>query len=400
MLELIGTFVAIYPMFMSLIWILGSVMKKKYSVCENEELSEYPRISILLPCYNEEKTIEDTVNGLLDLDYDDYEIVMINDKSTDNTLEIMKKIVSNHSDKSIRYIDMPKNGGKARGLNYALKTIESEYVMVVDSDSYVERNAVKKMMNKLLSNKKNAAVTGAPIIRNRTSVLGKLQTLEYVGIIGNIKKAQSFFFNKIMTISGVLVIYRKEALKDIDGFDPSAMTEDINATWRLYSKGWNVAYQPNAHCYILAPESIKGLIKQRRRWAVGGLEVLINFFHRIFTGSIGERFLIMEMIFGYMWAIGLIVSTLNFIITVSISTCYPVNGMILFIYMVIGIIQFEIGCFEDGEYGDFSFSDKLLIPLYIFMYWLVNLITSLQALYSVYFSKSGDGKWESSDRGL
>lgn len=401
LLGLIGNFVAIYPIIMSTVWIMGSILLEKFGEVDEKTLNVFPKIAILLPCYNEEQTVEDTVEGLLDLDYPNYEIWMINDKSTDNTLLKMHEIQEKFQDKiNIHIVDMPENGGKARGLNHTIKLVDAEYVMVVDSDCYVEAQAVKRLMAKLLSDERYAAVTGSPIIRNRTSILGKLQTLEYVGIIGNIKKAQSFFFNKIMTISGVLVIYKKAALEDIGGFDPSAMTEDINATWRLYSNNWLVAYEPNAHCYILAPESVKGLIKQRKRWAIGGLEVLLTFFKRIKNGTFGEKFLLCEMIFGYIWAIGLVTTTISFVLGINTIHNYPLNGSIMFLYMMLGLIQFEIGCIRDGDYGYFSLADKALIPIYIFAYWLVNLITSLQALYNVYFNTSGDGKWESSDRGI
>lgn len=399
-IDVIGIFVATYPIIMSILWISGSFFSKILDYYTVKKLKEYPAISILLPCYNEEKTIEDTVDGLMQIDYPKYTLYMINDKSTDNTLEKMNYLIKKYPDKNLKIVDMPKNGGKARGLNYALQFVEDDYVMVVDSDSYIEKGAVKSLLDKLMVSDDIAAVTGAPIIRNRTTLLGRLQTLEYAGIISHIKRAQAFYFHKIMTISGVLVVYRKSALEKIGGFNPNAMTEDINATWSFYRKGMRVEYQPNAHCYILAPESVKGLVKQRSRWAIGGLETLCENIKGLFNGSFGQRCLLIEMICGYVWAISLIISLCNYGLSTIFSGELNINIFLFFIYIIIGIIQFYLGSYDDQEFGFFSISDLALIPFYLFFYWLLNLVTSVQALYTVFFSNTTNGKWESSDRGL
>lgn len=400
---IIGSFVVFYPVFMSLFWMIGSLYhRQSLKLKALPKINSYPKVSILLPCFNEEKTIENTVISLLGLDYPDYEIIMINDKSTDNTLEKMQEIVNKYhdSDLAIKILDMPQNGGKARGLNAAVKQIQTDYIMVVDSDCYVARNSLMKLMDKLLSDSKYGAVTGAPVIQNRTTLLGKLQTLEYIGIIGNIKRAQAFFFNRIMTISGVLVCYRVSALETINYFDPSAMTEDIDATWRLYKNKLLVGYQPEARCYILAPESVKGLFKQRTRWSVGGMEVLFKNIRHFFELEVPERLLLMEMIFSNMWAISMMISMILYIINYLTMNHLTMHGGIMFFSLIIGIVQFSIGYIGEKEQADIKFEDRLLVPVYLLIYWLMNLCTALSAMWKFATGQSGDGKWSSSDRGL
>lgn len=400
-INIIGTFVVFYPIVMSLFWMLGSLFHRIMQLLDPlDELKEQPKVSILLPCFNEEATIEATVEGLLELTYANYELVMINDKSTDGTLQKMKQIVSKYPNYQIKILDMPENGGKARGLNAALKMIDSDYIMVVDSDSYVAPNALEKLMAMLLSSEKYGAVTGAPVIQNRTTLLGKLQTLEYIGIIGNIKRAQTLFFNRIMTISGVLVVYRVKALRKINYFDPSAMTEDIDATWRLYMKKYLVGYQPEARCYILAPESVKGLFKQRTRWAVGGLEVLTKYIRKFLKCAWPERILLIEMILSDTWAICMMLSLIVYVINFILTGHTPMHGVVMLFSMIIGVTQFYIGYIGEKDATQITWADRSLVPVYLFIYWLMNLVTALSAMWKVATKQSGDGKWSSSDRGL
>ena len=400
-LNILGSFVVFYPIIMSLLWMIGSLFHRVWLLLSPvPELTETPKVSILLPCFNEEQTIEATVKGLLDLQYPNYELMMINDKSTDNTLQKMEQIVQAYPEREIKILDMPQNGGKARGLNAALKEIDSDYIMVVDSDSYVAPDALTKLMAMLVSESDYGAVTGAPVIQNRTTLLGKLQTLEYIGIIGNIKRAQTLFFNRIMTISGVLVCYKVSALKEINYFDPSAMTEDIDATWRLYMQGYRVGYQPAARCYILAPESVRGLFRQRTRWAVGGLEVLTKYIRRFSECATSERILLIEMIFSDTWAICMMTSLILYVVNYLTTGHLPMHGVVMFFSMVIGLCQFYIGYIGEREATHITTADRLLAPAYLFLYWLMNLCTALAAMWKVVTKQSGDGKWDSSDRGL
>lgn len=403
MLAIIGIFVLLYPIVMSTLWIVGSLFNKFNTFLLKQPQTDdihYPHLSILLPCFNEAATIEQTVKSIAEIDYPDFELVMIDDCSTDDTLLKMMDLQEKYTHFPIHIIKKKQNGGKARGLNDAIQTVDSEFLLVMDSDSSVERQAVKRLVQHLMRHPKAGAVTGAPIIRNRTSLLGKLQTLEYVGIIGNIKQAQNFYLSKIMTISGVLVCYRKKALQDIHYFNPSAMTEDIDATWRLYTKNWDVAYEPDAHCYILAPETTRGLLKQRTRWALGGLEVFLNYIKRLHYLGTPERFLMLEMTLSNSWAIGMAVCMVISSVKVLTLGHFDLSGTVLSFYMIVSLFQFMIGYSNDRSYAYLTLADKCLSPIYIFIYWIVNMITALAAMIKMLTHQTGDGKWASSDRGL
>lgn len=139
-----------------------------------------------------------------------------------------------------------KNMGKAAALNQALSESKAEYILCVDADTIFKEDSLSYLVAALSADKRIAAVTGRPVVKNTSTLMGKLQDLEYILNIDMIKRAQSFFLGHIMTVSGVLTLFRRSALEDVDGWSTEAMTEDMDVTWRLYDKGYFSTYQPRA----------------------------------------------------------------------------------------------------------------------------------------------------------
>jgi hypothetical protein len=136
----------------------------------------------------------------------------------------------------------------------------------IDADWILKKDALQFFMPHFLSSSKVGAVTGNPRVRNRTTLLGKIQVGEYSYIIGMIKRTQRIY-GKILTVSGAIAAYRKSALLDVGLFDSDTVTEDIDITWKLHKGFWDVRYEPRALCWVLVPETVKGLWGQRVRWA-------------------------------------------------------------------------------------------------------------------------------------
>ncbi len=193
---------------------------------------------------------------------------MINDGSHDNTLAVMDSLKKRyHEQFPIKIVDIRINKGKANALNEGTKVASGEFLLCLDADCYVDKNVLEPMLARFYDNPKVGAVAGKPIVRNRTSILGRLQLLEYVGVIDIIKRGQAFVIGHITTVSGVVVAYRRAAIIDAGWWNVDAITEDIDITWRLYQHGWQVRYCPQSVAWILVPEKIMDLIHQRRRWA-------------------------------------------------------------------------------------------------------------------------------------
>lgn len=228
----------------------------------------------MIPCYNEEDTIEDTIKSILDLNFPLKEVIVINDGSSDNSEQVVMDL---QKDLDFTFVNLKKNSGKANALNEGIKHASYNYIMGIDADTIVDDKAPYFMIESFKHDPKLAAVTGNPRIRNKSSILGKIQAIEYASMVGSIKRAQSIA-GKINTISGVFTLFRKEAIQQVGGWDIDMITEDIAISWKFHLNGWRIKYEPRALCWMLVPETIGGLWKQRIRWAQGGQEVLIRDF--------------------------------------------------------------------------------------------------------------------------
>ena len=147
--------------------------KKYFSDAEKEFI---PGLSVLIPAYNEERTIGDTIKAVLNCEYprDKLEVIIVNDGSTDKTAEIVKQF------KDVKLLDK-SNSGKADSMNQALKIAKHDFIAIIDADSYPEKDALIKMVNFFYDNEVGA-VTGSAFVKNKNSILEKMQALEYVAI--------------------------------------------------------------------------------------------------------------------------------------------------------------------------------------------------------------------------
>lgn len=147
--------------------------------------------------------------------------------------------------------------------------------MCIDGDALLDRDAAAYIVEPMLYNPRVGAVTGNPRIRTRSTLVGKIQVGEYSSIIGLIKRTQRIYGN-VFTVSGVIAAFRRSALAEVGYWSDDMITEDIDISWKLQLNQWTIFYEPRALCWILMPETLKGLWKQRLRWAQGGAEVFLK----------------------------------------------------------------------------------------------------------------------------
>ncbi|GAW98565.1 glycosyltransferase [Secundilactobacillus mixtipabuli] len=404
-MNILSGFVVLYPMIVSLIWIMGAIFfsvkqrqipLKKPAKGEGEQL-----VSVLVPAHNEEETLHEVVESVANLTYHNIELVLIDDGSADQTLAVMHQLKEKYQAQfPIKIVPIIKNGGKANALNVGLDSAEGEYLLCLDSDAYVDQDALKQMMREFYTDPTVGAVAGRPVVRNRTTLLGRLQLLEYIGIIDIIKRGQSFITGHITTVSGVIVVYRKKAVQEVNRWTVEALTEDIDMTWKLYTHHWQVAYCPQAVSWILVPEHMKALIRQRRRWARGGLEVLIRNRQLIFTGKLAEQWLLIDMVISNLWALSCFFMIVLYLLTMIFSHALILDGGILFVLTLLSIVQFVIGFTSSQRQGYIDWQDLLLLPMYFVFYWVVNLISCITALGSFFLDPRRKGTWASPDRGI
>jgi biofilm PGA synthesis N-glycosyltransferase PgaC len=229
-------------------------------------------VSIMVPCHNEERQARDTFAALAEVAYPNFEIIAINDGSRDRTAEILDELATRIP--RMRVVHLTRNQGKANALNAGALVAQGEFMLCIDGDALLDRHAVTWCVRRMQSDGRLGAITGNPRIRNRGSLLGRLQVGEFSSIVGLIKRAQTVF-GWIFSVSGVIVCFRKRAAHEAGWWSDSSLTDDVDLTWRLQLAGWHVTFEPKAICWILMPETLRGLWRQRLRWSEGGTQTIL-----------------------------------------------------------------------------------------------------------------------------
>ncbi|MCF6161788.1 MULTISPECIES: glycosyltransferase family 2 protein [Furfurilactobacillus] len=404
-MNLISTYVILYPVIVSIIWIISSIffsIQQRTVPLVNQPAGQPDDlVSVLIPAHNEGATLSGVVESVAALSYQHIELILIDDGSDDNTFDVMQKLARQYAKRcDIKLVPLMPNRGKANALNEGAKQAHGKFLLCLDADCYVDADVLQPMLARFYDNENLGAVAGKPIVRNRTSLLGRLELLEYIGVIDIIKRGQAFITGHITTVSGVVVAYRRETLAQVGWWNPQALTEDIDITWRLYQHQWQVSYCPDAVAWILVPEHVGALVHQRQRWARGGFEVLWRNKGMLLRGPLSAQWLLLDMVLSDTWALACAFVLLFYVFTIAFTQTLIMDGVVLFLLVLISIIQFLIG-FADSKQSDFiAWQDLLLLPVYIIFYWFINLVSCLSALASFFLDPHHAGTWRSPDRGL
>jgi len=275
-------------------------------------LEEYPLVAVLVPCFNEQDNADETISHALKLNYPNFEVIAINDGSSDNTAEILNQLALKYD--KLRVVHLAENQGKAMALQAGSLLTEAEFLIGIDGDALLDPHAAQWMIRHFLNNPTVAAVTGNPRIRTRSTLLGRIQVGEFSSIVGMIKRAQRTF-GRLFTVSGVITAFRKSAVHEVGYWSPNMLTEDIDVTWKLHRAGWDVKFEPNALVWILMPETFNGLWKQRLRWAMGGAQVLIKNIDVLFKPKLNFLWpLIIELILTMVWSYLMVIMVIFWIL--------------------------------------------------------------------------------------
>lgn len=396
---MIGAFELYYPVIMSVVWILGTLFFQVWNhFTIQKKRNVNPTVDVVVACYNEEDAIKEAVASLEQQTYSNFQIVMVDDKSTDNTLQSMQALQKQYQ--NVHLIALNHNQGKAHALNVALKQSTADYILCIDADATFAPNAITYLVDTITSDPKIAAVTGRPVIKNVKNMITALQFLEYITNIDFIKRAQSFFTNHLYTVSGVLALFDRRALNEINGWSTEALTEDIDATWRLYGQGYYATYQPRAVCYIYAPGTLHGFLRQRIRWARGGMEVLFKHFHEIPQMNWSNRLLSLDMIASYVWVFLVSFSAFGLIDEYFFQRNLMLNLDILITYYAITLTFYLASRLINFHSKIVHFPTKILLclPIFFYAYWLNNIVVTFNGFYHV-FDRNKFAAWGNSDRG-
>ncbi|MBI2086608.1 MAG: glycosyltransferase [Candidatus Zambryskibacteria bacterium] len=248
-----------------------------------KSFSNYPTVTIIVPCFNEEKTVRATVESLLNLNYPRalLSLVLVNDGSTDNTLRVLNQF---NDYPQVKVLDK-ENGGKHTAVNLALESVTTELVGCLDADSFVTPEALKKIVP-YFEEKTVMAVTPSIKVHEPKNILQYIQRTEY---------SWSIFLRRMLSSMGALYvtpgpfsIFRTRVFCELGSYHHAHMTEDMEIALRMQKHHYKIVNSHSAHVYTITPNTLKGLIKQRARWAYGFINNGIDYKELFFNKKYGH----------------------------------------------------------------------------------------------------------------
>ena len=283
LVNLILPVVYIITLFYTIFWLITFLDSKEE---KKKVIKKFPLVSVIVPAYNEEKVILETIDSVIGLDYpkDKLDIIIVNDGSTDSTKEVIEKFIDEHNDYDIKLISQD-NKGKWVALNNALKIAKGEFFTCLDADSSVEKAALKKMLPYFTDNNV-AAVLPLIKIKNPKGILQKIQCYEYI---------VNFFYKKIMSslncvhvTPGPFGLYRKDVIDKLGGFRQGHNTEDMEIAFRLQKHQYKIIQLLDVDVYTYPPENLKNFYFQRNRWNKGSILNVWDYRKMMFKKKYGD----------------------------------------------------------------------------------------------------------------
>ncbi|MBW8816522.1 MAG: glycosyltransferase [Caulobacterales bacterium] len=228
-----------------------------------------PLISVLIPCFNEEKVIESSVRRILASEWKNLEILVLDDGSSDRTSEVVGKAFAGEPRVTLMTFE---NGGKARALNRGLAKASGDIVVALDADTLFPPDTLPRLA-RWFDDPRIGAVAGNAIVGNRRNLITRWQALEYV-TAQNLERRALAALGAVTVVPGAVGAWRREALTQMGGYPADTLAEDQDLTLAIQQAGWKVQFDPDARAYTEAPETVGGLLKQRFRWSFGTLQCL------------------------------------------------------------------------------------------------------------------------------
>lgn len=330
------------------------------------ESQHYPKISIIIPAHNEEKVIKQTINAAIESKYSNKEILLIDDGSTDSTLQI-----------AMQYKDRitvlhKENGGKASAINYGLIYAKGEIIIVVDADTIIGRNSIKEIIKGFEINENVAAVAGNIKVKNRINIFTKVQALEYIVGIQVVRRAFDIF-GAITIVPGALGAFRKSYLQEAGAYSKQTIVEDFDQTIKLLKAGLITQGSSKAAAYTEVPETIQEFIKQRKRWYRGNLQVIMKHSDVVMNPRFGN---LQRIAFPYLMIALLITPMIGIVGTINaIVGVIQGDGWYVFqvtaIFATVHVLMAALAIRIDGE------DPKLLWYVVPMIFWYKQMVDIL-----------------------
>ncbi len=276
-------FLSVYVQVFFLITFLEN--RKKIITRKGEiKLTNYPSVTIAVPCWNEENTVEKTVRSLLDLNYpkDKVKIFLIDDGSTDNTWNIIRHFVHYPNIKVFR----KANGGKHTALNLGLEHLETDFFGGLDADSFVDSESLVRIMSYFEKDDTVMAIVPSVIVNNPKGFVQNIQKTEY--FMGIFVKKMLDFLGAIYVTPGTLTVFNKKVFDDLGPYRHAYNGEDMEIAYRMQKNHYKIAYCNDARVYTNTPETVQKLYRQRLRWFYSFINNTLDYRSILFKRKYGN----------------------------------------------------------------------------------------------------------------
>ncbi len=371
-------------------------------------IDEYPFVSIMVPAHNESVVIRRTVRALLNFDYphDRYEIIVINDNSTDDTANVLKQIQAANPGRNLIVVNTDNvvgGKGKSNALNIGYSVAKGSVFAIYDADNTPEPQALRILVENLMSDSSLGAVIGKFRTRNRNaSLLTRFVNIETLAH-QCMNQAGRWFYFGLCTIPGTNFVMHRHIIEEIGGWDPDALSEDTEISFRIYRMGYKIKLVPQAVTWEQEPFRLGIWFKQRTRWAMGNLYVLINNFKYIFDPSGGKmRMDVLYYALVYiLMAFTLVCSDTMFVLGVLGYSHVSLGGLSTMVWvMACALFECNVMLTLAQEKNEFNLQSAALVLLMLFTYsklWVVVVLRAMWMTVKKIVSKT-DYTWYKTER--
>ncbi|TCL41898.1 glycosyltransferase [Harryflintia acetispora] len=337
---------------------------------------EYPMVSVMVPAHNEGVVIVRTVLSLLDFDYppERYEIIVINDNSSDNSAELLEDIQRTHPERNLTVINTgQQNGGKGKSnaLNIGFAQCSGEYVVIYDADNTPEPAALRLLVSEICADDSLGAVIGKFRTRNKEqNLLTRFINIETLAFQW-MAQAGRWKLMGLCTIPGTNFIIRRKILEEMGGWDIHAIAEDTEISFRIYRMGYKIKFLPQAVTWEQEPQTLKVWFRQRTRWVKGNIYVLIKNLPLLFDPKAKKvRFDILYFLSIYFLLLTSLVVSDGVLLLNMLGMVHTTLAGFSNMLWLLAIVLFILGTYVTitTEKGEMSFSNLLVIAVMYFTY--------------------------------
>lgn len=369
--------------------IAGYLYYIKNEKTEIPPLTEYPFVSIMVPAHNEGKVIIQTVRSLLALDYpkDRYEIIVINDNSSDNSKELLEKLQQQFSDRQLICIhtDATTGGkGKSNALNIGFERSKGEIIAIYDADNTPEKNALRYLVAEMMHDSSLGAVIGKFRTRNRdANLLTRFINIETLSFQWMAQAGRWNLF-KLCTIPGTNFILRRTIVEAIGGWDVNAIAEDTEISFQIYRLGYRIKFQPKSVTWEQEPQTLKVWFKQRTRWVKGNIYVIVKNIPLLFNRSSRKvRFDILYFLSIYLLLLSSLLLSDSILIMNALGYVETTIASFSSFLWLLAIVLFIVGTFITliTEKGEMRLSNLWIIMLMYITYCQLWMLVAAYGLY-------------------